>query len=135
MAKAEGKTFEFKGIEEIRKDFLEVFEYDGGEQLIEYYTEEFSAVCPFSGLPDIGKLTIKYIPDRFCLELKSLKYYIVSYRNVGVYQEKATDLIFSHIKEVLKPKYLYVSLDYNVRGGIYAHTEMVEGKLPDKFRK
>lgn len=75
-------------------------------------------MCPFSGLPDIGEVIIKYIPNKKIIELKSLKYYFVSFRNVGIYQEKATDRIFNDLKKLLKPKYLYVETNYNTRGGI-----------------
>jgi len=135
MAEAEGKIFSFDGTDKIRADYLETFGYDGGEQLIEYSTDEFSAVCPFSGLPDIGRLVIRYIPQEKCLELKSLKYYLISFRNVGVYQEKATDIIFNDIKAALQPRYLFIGLDYNIRGGIFAHTEMIYGELPVKYQK
>jgi len=120
MPEAEGKKFDFKDEKAIRTDFLETIEYDGGKQLIEYRTKEFSAVCPFSGLPDIAEVIIKYIPSNKIIELKSLKYYFISFRNVGIYQEKATDRIFKDIKKILKPKYLYVETIYNTRGGIDA---------------
>ncbi|MBU0581081.1 MAG: preQ(1) synthase, partial [Candidatus Margulisbacteria bacterium] len=87
-------------------------------QKVEIITEEFSAVCPFSGLPDLAKLTIKYIPNGKCIELKSLKYYIISFRNVGIYQEAATDRIYKDMKKVLSPKKLMVQTIYNIRGGL-----------------
>lgn len=124
MAKAEGKIFDFKDEKYIRTDFLETIKYNGGKQLIEYKTKEFSAVCPFSGLPDIAEITIKYIPANKIIELKSLKYYFVSFRNVGIYQEKATDRIFKDLKKILKPAYLYVETIYNTRGGIDAKCVM-----------
>lgn len=135
MAKAEGRILKTDGVDAINADLLEVFDYTGSEQLIEYKTDEFSAVCPFSGLPDYANLSIKYIPDKVCIELKSLKYYIISFRNVGIYQEAATAIIFENIKKILEPKYLYISLDYNVRGGILSHTEMILGNLPNKYKK
>ena len=130
MPKAEGKRFPFEGIEKIRTDFLETFPYEGEKQMIEYTTKEFSAVCPFSGLPDYAKLTVKYIPSKKCLELKSYKYYIVSFRNVGIYQEAATDRIFKDLKKALKPQYLYVETIYNTRGGIDSKCYIEWGKKP-----
>jgi len=120
MAKAEGKLFSFEPVSAIRTDFLETFPYHGETQLITYETREFSAVCPFSGLPDIAKVVIEYIPAKACLELKSLKYYFISFRNVGIYQEAVTNRIFTDIKKVLKPKYLKLTTVYNTRGGIDA---------------
>ena len=89
------------------------------EQIVVYETTEFSAQCPFSGLPDYGKLKIEYIPGTRYLELKSLKYYLVSWRNIGLSQEEITATVFSDIKKFLKdPKYLMLETRYNIRGGI-----------------
>src|SRR5208337_5209225 len=120
MPKAEGRKYKFQPETEIDAKVLETISYKGKKQLIEYRTKEFSAVCPFSGLPDIAEVIIKYIPDKKIVELKSLKYYFISFRNVGIYQEAATDRIFGDIKKLLKPKYLYVETNYNTRGGIEA---------------
>jgi hypothetical protein len=80
----EGKVFDWAGESNIRTDFLDTFDFSDRErQVITYRTDEFSAVCPFSGLPDLGTVVVQYIPDRKCVELKSLKYYYVSFRQVG----------------------------------------------------
>jgi len=121
MPKAEGKKFKFESEKAIRTDFLETIEYKGETQNITYDTDELSAVCPFSGLPDYGILMINYIPDKKIIELKSLKYYIISFRNVGIYQEALTNRIYKDLKKVLKPKYLRIETDYNLRGGISAN--------------
>lgn len=128
MARAEGKRFRFDKPGKIRKDFLETFAYQGRRQVIEYATREFSAVCPFSGLPDIATVIIEYIPNKRCLELKSLKYYFVSYRNVGIYQEAVTNRIFQDIHQALKPRYLMVKTIYNTRGGIDSVCYIEQGK-------
>lgn len=120
MPEAEGKKYPFESESKIDTGVLETIDYNGGKQLIEYRTKEFSAVCPFSGLPDIGEVIIRYIPNKKIIELKSLKYYFVSFRNVGIYQEKATNRIFNDLKKILKPEYLYVETNYNTRGGIDA---------------
>ncbi|HEV8197770.1 MAG TPA: hypothetical protein VGP87_14080, partial [Gemmatimonadales bacterium] len=90
MAIAEGRTLAFVGPEHIEVGVLESFPYDGPEQEIITETGEFTAVCPYSGLPDFARLTITYVPAGKCVELKSLKYYITSYRAVGIFQEHAT---------------------------------------------
>ncbi|MBN1533960.1 MAG: NADPH-dependent 7-cyano-7-deazaguanine reductase QueF [Spirochaetes bacterium] len=118
MATAEGKTFDFQGEEAIRTEFLETIEYSGLPQEITYETDEFTAVCPFSGLPDIGRVTVQYTPDKKLIELKSLKYYFVSFRNVGIYQEAATDRIYRDIFGCIRPRRLKVMTVYNIRGGI-----------------
>lgn len=128
MPKAEGRKYTFSPKSAIERKALEVIRYTGEKQLIEYKTREFSAVCPFSGLPDYGELIIRYVPKGRIVELKSLKYYIISYRNVGVYQEEATDLLFADLYNVLKPQYLYLETVYNTRGGIDAKCIIEKGK-------
>lgn len=117
MATAEGRTIPFEGPEAIDAAVLETFPYEGPEQEIITETNEFSAVCPFSGLPDYAILTIRYVPGTCCVELKSLKYYVMSYRNVGIYQEHATARLAEDLQRVLKAKSLTVTTRYNVRGG------------------
>lgn len=124
MPEAEGKQFSFESVENIRSDFLETIDYEGNPQEIMYETDEFSAVCPFSGLPDIARIEIVYIPVKKIVELKSLKYYFISFRNVGIYQELATDRIYKDIYQCLKPKYLSVKTIYNIRGGILSTCTM-----------
>jgi 7-cyano-7-deazaguanine reductase len=90
-------------------------------QVVVYETEqgEFSALCPFSGLPDFGVLRIEYVPGSCILELKSLKYYLLSWRNIGAAQEDITSLVYDDVmRHLVDPKYLVVKTDYNVRGGI-----------------
>lgn len=120
MPEAEGKTFDFEDQSQIKKEHLETIDYDGLPQEITYETEEFSAVCPFSGLPDIAYVRILYVPLEKIIELKSLKYYFTSYRNVGIYQEAATDRIYRDLWEILEPAFLEIETIYNIRGGILA---------------
>lgn len=117
MAIAEGRTIPFTGPETIDVAVLETFPYDGPEQEIVTETREFSAVCPYSGLPDYALLRITYVPGNRCVELKSLKYYITSYRSVGIFQEHATARIAEDLFQLLQPKRLEVTTVYNVRGG------------------
>lgn len=104
----------------IRPEFIKtlVYEYPGKDIRIKVETEEFSAVCPWSGLPDYGILLIEYTPEKVIVELKSLKYYLYSYRSVGIYQEHALNKIFEDLSDIIKPKWLQITLIYNVRGGI-----------------
>jgi len=117
MAIAEGRTIPFVGPEAIDVAVLETFEYSGPDQEIVTETREFSAVCPYSGLPDFATLTIKYVPSDRCVELKSLKYYVTSYRNVGIFQEHATARMAEDLFKLLEPQMLEVTTGYNVRGG------------------
>ncbi len=117
MPTAEGHTLPFTGPEGIDASVLETFPYEGPEQEITTETREFSAVCPYSGLPDYALLRLAYIPGDRCIELKSLKYYITSYRNVGIYQEHATARLAEDLQQALAAKRLTVTTIYNVRGG------------------
>jgi 7-cyano-7-deazaguanine reductase len=125
---AEGKTFDFLPVSDIKTDELKTFEFDSAKQLIITETNEFSAVCPFSGLPDIAFLKIEYYPQGGkCIELKSLKYYMTSYRNVGIYQEGVTARIYKDLKALLNTEALKVTTIYNTRGGY--DTTCIEGNL------
>tara|TARA_Y100000782_G_scaffold110404_1_gene136759 strand:- start:615 stop:1004 length:390 start_codon:yes stop_codon:yes gene_type:complete len=128
MAKAEGKTFDFLDETHIDPQLIEVFDFDSPEQYIKSETDEFSAVCPFSGLPDIAYIKIEYHPTGGkCVELKSLKYYFVSFRNVGIYQEAATKRIYNDLRSALRTDKLQVTTIYNIRGGF--ETTCIEGSL------
>lgn len=130
MVLAEGKIFAFASQEKIQKKALESFPFEGKNQYIRTETHEFIAVCPFSGLPDIGQLIIEYYPEGGkCVELKSLKYYITSFKDVGIYQEEATKRIYNDLRSVLESKRLKVTLIYNVRGGFTTTT--IEGDLKE----
>ena len=84
---------------------------------IEIRCPEFTSVCPKTGLPDFGEIRITYVPGDRCIELKSLKYYITSYRSVGIFQEHATAKIAEDLFRVLQPRQLTVTTIYNTRGG------------------
>ena len=117
MPTAEGRTIPFTGPEAIDVDVLETFPYQGPRQEITTETTEFSAVCPYSGLPDYATLTITYVPSTRCVELKSLKYYVTSYRSVGIFQEHATARIAEDLQRLLEAERLTVRTVYNIRGG------------------
>ena len=128
MAEAEGKIFEYESTDKIRTDFLETFDFDSPGQYIKTETRELIAACPFSGLPDVGRLIIEYYPEGGrCIELKSLKYYVVSFRTVGLFQEGVTQRIYTDLKEVLHTDRLKVTTIYNTRGGF--DTTCSEGSL------
>ena len=128
MPKAEGLKLEFGSEELINPNHLETFPFESPNQYIITETEEFSAVCPFSGLPDYSYLKIEYFPEGGkCVELKSLKYYIISFRNVGIYQEAATKRIYDDLKILLDTNKLQITTIYNTRGGF--DTTCVEGTL------
>ena len=88
---------------------------------------EYNAICPKTGLPDFGSLTIRYVPDESCLELKSLKLYIVAYRNVGIFYENAVNRILGDCVAACRPKRMTVTGRFSSRGGI---SSTVEAKYP-----
>ncbi len=120
MVKAEGKRFDFLSEEAITPGVLETFEFEyrGRDTVVEVETDEWSCVCPFSGLPDFGTLTVSYVPGEVCIELKSLKYYLTSYRQVGIYQEHAANRVLDDLVACAAPQWMEVSLEYRLRGGI-----------------
>lgn len=122
---AEGKTYDFLPESAIKTHELQTFEFNSPGQLIITETHEFSAVCPFSGLPDIAKVVIKYYPlSGKAVELKSLKYYLTSFRNVGIYQEGVTKRIKHDMERILETDVEVVTV-YNIRGGFL--TTCIEG--------
>ena len=128
MAKAEGKIFNYDDASKINADFLETFPFESVDQYIKTETNEFSAVCPFSGLPDLAKVRIEYYPTGGkCIELKSLKYYFTSFRNVGIYQEGATKRIYDDLSSILETKKIQITTIYNIRGGF--KTTCIEGSI------
>jgi 7-cyano-7-deazaguanine reductase len=79
---------------------------------------EFTSVCPKTGLPDFGEIRITYVPDARCVELKSLKYYLIEFRNRGIFYEAATNQILDDLVAALHPRHMTVVGDFSVRGGI-----------------
>ena len=128
MAKAEGKIFNFEDESKINSNYLETFDFDSPNQYIKTETNEFSAVCPFSGLPDLAKIKIEYFPTGGkCVELKSLKYYFISFRNVGIYQEAVTKRIHNDLSSILQTEKIQITSIYNIRGGF--KTTCIEGSI------
>ena len=130
MVEAEGRTYRFDGPEKVTPAVLELFpyEYPGREAVVEIVTDEWNCVCPFSGLPDFGTLTVRYVPSDVCLELKSLKYYLTSYRTVGIYQEHAANRLLDDLVACCEPKWMELSLDYRLRGGIHTVVTVSHGR-------
>jgi 7-cyano-7-deazaguanine reductase len=100
-------------------------QYPGYEIRVEI--PEYNAICPKTGLPDFGRLTIRYVPDKLCLELKSLKLYIVAYRNVGIFYENAVNRILDDCVAACRPKRMVITGEFSSRGGI---SSVVEAKHP-----
>lgn len=137
------RRYDVQGLDAIDVAVLDTFpyvreddaaRYPGEPMEIEITTDEFSPVCPWSGLPDFGRLEIRYRPREKCVELKSLKYYLTSYRFVGIYHEHATRRLLTDLVRLLDPLSLSIRCDYGMRGGLntvctvhYAAPEPSEG--------
>ena len=94
------------------------FDYPGSATEVVYETDEFTFVCPWTGLPDFACLVIRYLPDNSLVELKSLKYYLTSYRNVGILQEHAVNRILQDLVSLLQPVSMVVEAEFRERGGM-----------------
>ena len=102
------------------KSFIETFKNPNKSRnyTITITCSEFTSVCPKTGLPDFGTIIIEYIPNKLCIELKSLKYYLLSFRNQGIFYEHVTNKILDDIKNAIKPKKITVNGNFTARGGI-----------------
>jgi 7-cyano-7-deazaguanine reductase len=114
-------------LQEIRKDeyfidtdMLEVIPFKNKEKntWVEIENPEFTSLCPRTGLPDHGTIFIRYLPDKFIVELKSLKYYFLQFRNVGIYYENLTKMMVSHLVQKLHPNDMVIEARFTPRGGL-----------------
>ena len=119
-----GKTLAFKGPEAIEPECLECFAYEYAEtpsgQAMEVVTTtgEFTSVCPFSGLPDFATVTLTYTPTDKCLELRSYKYYLMSYRDVGIWYEHLVNRMLDDLVRAVEPRSMRIEIACNPRGGL-----------------
>jgi 7-cyano-7-deazaguanine reductase len=114
----------------ISSEVLEAIPYQNKAKntRVEISNPEFTSLCPKTGLPDFGTITIKYLPDKYIVELKSLKYYFLQFRNAGIYYENLTPLILDHLKKILDPTEMIVEAEFTTRGGI-------SSKITSEYKK
>ncbi len=93
-------------------------QYQDRNYMITIDIPEFTCICPKTGLPDFATITIKYIPDKLCIELKSLKYYTIFYRDLGIFNENAVNKILDDVVKACKPRWMEIVGEFNARGGI-----------------
>jgi len=120
--------YEIHPPETIRTDLLKILDYDYRERRdieITIRHPEYTSVCPMTGLPDMGTITIVYVPDQTIVELKSLKYYLLQYRNVGIFYENIVNRILDDLADALAPKKMTVTGEFTSRGGIASRVEAV----------
>ena len=124
------EEFEFSGEEVLRTAVLLAipYQYPGEKAVVSYTTDEFTSVCPWSGLPDFAHLEISYIPGRTLVELKSLKLYLTSFRSVGILQEHSVSRILRDLAALLEPVWMRVSARFAPRGGIATQASAEHGR-------
>lgn len=122
-----GKTYLSKDIDSTILKTIK-YEYPGRKINVELNTTEFTSICPFSGLPDFANLTINYVPRAKLVELKSLKYYLYSYRNIKIYNEHVVSKIMEDLKKILSPYEINIIAEFTVRGGI-------KNKITSSYKK
>ncbi len=114
------RRFDIQSEEAIDSAVLEAmpFDYPDSATEVAYETEEFTFICPWTGLPDFARLVIRYVPHYSLIELKSLKYYLTSYRNVGILQEHSINRILQDLVPLSQPISMVIEAEYKDRGGI-----------------
>jgi 7-cyano-7-deazaguanine reductase len=124
MTKPPQRRYDVQDASTIEAAALETFPYEfpGKEIVVAITTDEFTAVCPWSGLPDFGSVRVEYIPSRTVIELRSFKYYLLSYRGVGIYQEHVVNRVLEDLVACCNPTWMKVTVDYRIRGGIHTVT-------------
>lgn len=124
-----------KGISELKTPRLEVWEnqYPDKVYTINIEIPEFTCICPKTGLPDFATIKIDYSPDKYCIELKSLKMYTIFYRNLGIFHEHVVNKIIDDFVKAVKPRWVKITGEFNPRGGI--KTTVTREYAKDKSRK
>lgn len=112
--------------------------YPKRDYVIAHSNPEFTSVCPMTGLPDFGEISVVYIPDELCVELKALKFYFLAFRNKGIFYEAVTNEILDDLVTAVKPRWMEVTGEFSTRGGLHstvvAKYTMGEDTLPRSKR-
>lgn len=119
-----------KNIRKLKTPQIEVWEnqYQDRDYLIDIDIPEFTCICPKTGLPDFATIHIRYRPRKWCIELKSLKFYINWYRNIGIFNEHVVNKILDDLVKACKPKWMEIIGEFNPRGGIKTTVSATYGK-------
>ena len=114
-----------KGVRKLTLPKIEVWEnrYPDRDYTVHLETNEFTCICPKTGLPDFAALYIDYRPDKRCIELKSFKLYLHAFRNIGIFHEHVTNRIFDDFIATAKPRWARIRAEFNLRGGVKTTVE------------
>ena len=104
-------------------------QYPDRSYIIKIDIPEFTCICPKTGLPDFANIAIRYIPDKLCIELKSLKYYTIFYRGVGIFNENVVNKMLDDAVKACKPRWMEITGEFNARGGIKTTVSAEYGKI------
>lgn len=107
----------------------------GRDYMIDITCPEFTCLCPVTGQPDFANIKIRYVPDALCVELKSLKLYLWSYRNEGAFHEAVTNKILDDLVEIIAPRWMEVKGIFNIRGGIETIVTVTHGILSEHLQQ
>lgn len=120
----ENSRSSYEGLQEnirhLKLPAIEVWrnQYPDKESMVSLKTSEFTCICPKTGLPDFATIEIQYIPNKLCVELKSLKMYLTAYRNLGIFHEHLTNKILDDFVAACRPRFARIEVEMNIRGGI-----------------
>jgi len=111
---------------------IEIFPnaHPGRDYLIEHQARDFTSVCPKTGQPDFGRVSIRYVADASCIELKSLKLYLQSFRDRGIFYEDVTNVMLDDLVAACRPRWMMVETRWSVRGGISSVIAAEHGRRP-----
>ncbi|OGR83924.1 MAG: NADPH-dependent 7-cyano-7-deazaguanine reductase QueF [Elusimicrobia bacterium RIFCSPLOWO2_01_FULL_54_10] len=132
MTPQEKQKFSRRGLD-VRLPAMDVFPNQFSNYKITLEVPEYTSMCPKTGQPDFAHVTLVYVPNKWCVELKSFKLYIHAYRNLGIFYENAVNRILKDFVSVAKPKWAYIKGDFTPRGGIRSVIESEYGRKPTKI--
>ncbi len=105
---------------------------------VTHVNPEFTSVCPVTGLPDFGEITVRFVPDKLCVELKSLKYYFISFRNRGIFYEAVINEMLEDLVTAMEPRWIEITGKFSTRGGLHSNVVAKfiksEGTMPHSNR-
>ncbi len=121
-----------KNVRNLKTPKIEIWQnqYPDKENMITLDTDEFTCICPKTGLPDFARIKINYIPHKFCVELKSFKMCLTFYRNVGIFHEHLTNKILDDFVKACKPRFARIEVEMNIRGGIKTNVSAMYKEKP-----
>lgn len=118
------------GIRKLKTPAIDTWrnQYPDRDYVVKIDIPEFTSICPKTGLPDFADISISYIPDKLCIELKSLKYYTIFYRDVGIFNENVVNKMLDDLVRACRPRWMEVTAEFNARGGIKTTAKAEYGK-------